>query len=158
MFRILPDYAAQVPAPVLLAAKQHAPEDALAVLVLPFDPGPHSANKQLGKHWGQRAKEDCEPAQLAALIGYRGADDPQLQEPVSVAVLLLRGREMDDDNALLALKPARDLLCRPDVMGRARLLPDDSAVWWRYSGVDQIINKQLFPKGWTVLVVRRRSA
>lgn len=156
-FRILPDYERQIPSPVLLAAAQHSQGEGVpAVLVLPFDCGPHSANRQLGKHWGQRTKEDVAPAQVAALVGYRGAGDPQLHEPVTVNVVLLRSKAMDDDNAILALKPARDLLCRPDVMGRPRLLPGDGPEWFAYGGVKQVVNAKLFPQGWTVLVVRRR--
>jgi hypothetical protein len=159
-FRILPDYERQVPAAVLLAAERQPTAgggDVLAVLFLPFDPGPHGANRQRSKHWGQRTSQDDDPARLAALAGYRGADDPQLAEPAVVDVLVCRSRQMDDDNILAALKPARDQLCRKDAGGRFRLLPDDSPKWWVYGGVWQLSDPKLFAKGWTVLIVRKRG-
>lgn len=157
-FHIRRDYEEQIPAAVLLATERFIGDSQpLAVLFLPFDPGPHTTNYRERKHWAVRMKDDCQPAQLAALAAYRGADDPQLHEPVTVTVLVCGGAPFDDDGAYGALKPARDLLCRKDSTGRQRLLPDDTQAWWRYGGLEQIANRRLFPRTWTVLVVRRRD-
>lgn len=147
--RLLPDCECQIPPPVLLATRRRE-ADALAVIFLPWTPLGRSANVALRKHWAKNLEEH-EPAQLAALWGHRAADDPRLEEPCDVYVLVIRREAvpLDDDNLYLALKPVRDALIS------LKMLPQDTPGWWLYRGVEQITYPMHY--GWTVMFFLPRT-
>lgn len=142
---------AHVPSWVKIGVFKREQEDGkpLAVLYLPWDPAPRSANRTRGRHWSHRHQESTD-AEMPALWAYREAGNPCFDFPVDVETLVFRQRAMDDDNALSGLKPLRDQLCR---LG---LLPDDSGEWWRNAGVWMFAHVS-YRQAWSVLVIRARE-
>lgn len=97
----------------------------LCRVTVPWDPNRLNPNRVSRCHWSVPAQRRT-GAREAALIGYRQAGCPEINEPVDVLVTVRRGRALDDDNVWAALKAVRDVL-----FNRA-LTPSDAPRWVRY--------------------------
>lgn len=95
---------------------------------IPIDVGAMSPNRRL--HWTARYKPAAK-ARLEAFEVWAAAGRPKAVRRVTLDFEVFRGRRMDDDNLIAALKPVRDGLC-----GGA-LTPDDSPAWVRQGKVTQ---------------------
>jgi len=161
----------KVPVEVRLAARasvEGAP--AIAVVFVPYDAGRANPNRLGGKHWSRRHSE-ADPAQLAAMWGYREAGDPTNDRPVTVELVSFRERSLDDDNLLAGLKAVRDYLfgkvraggtlesLKGSRMVPGRLAPDDSREWVEYRLPVRMVTGPQWkgPKAWTVFIVRLRE-
>ncbi len=139
-----------IPARVCLAAKAFSTGEELCTLCIPYDPGAAAPNRTRGKHWSHLHRE-TEDARKAAMWAHRIAGDPVLKQPLSIQPVLLRGTEMDPDNALAAIKHCTDWF-------RSRVYPDDTARWVEWLPVRQVTGKAWSGPGWTLLLVRARDA
>lgn len=102
-------------------------------IVVPFDANVLSLNKRL--HWRSRHRLN-QQAKEAARLAWMQAGSPRLRGPVAVTVTLHRGRKVDPDNALGALKPLVDALFKDGIT------PDDSAEWVAFRPVRQVPGKE----------------
>lgn len=94
-------------------------------LVIQGDPCLELApNRRLGRHWAASAFAK-ETAKTAALVAWREAGEPGFAGAVTIRFTIHRGRVLDPDNALSALKVTLDSL-------KGRLFPDDSARYVEY--------------------------
>lgn len=109
-----------------------APEKkVVCCLTIPYDPGPAAPNKLLRKHWSVRQKHAKKTDQLAYAY-WHNAGKPRANGPVVVTYTVRRGRKLDADGCLGALKFLTDGLFRN------RITPDDAPEWVTFNPVIQV--------------------
>ncbi len=112
-------------------------------IVVPIDIQRTSPNQRL--HWAERNRRN-QSARNAAQAAWVKAGRPKCKRPVTVELIVRRGRVLDADNAVSSTKPIIDQLfgSRSRGAGRTKLpgliTPDDSPEFVRLSGnVKQIV-------------------
>lgn len=95
-----------------------------------------SAPNCLRRMCWQARKRVADEAKAAATIAWRQAGSPMGTEPVAVAVTIRRGRELDPDNAIAAL---RDII---NALFVGRITPDDTSAWMELVVVRQETGKE----------------
>lgn len=116
-------------------------------LILPIDPGPMSPNKRT--NWRKLAKLKSDAWKAARWI-WLEAGKPKSDVPIRVSYIVRRARRLDDDNAILGLKSARDALFNDAIT------PNDTPDWVLTAGLDQEIGPQWKARPETVVIVEAR--
>lgn len=111
------------------AIAAHAPRR--WTLVIPWDAGILSPNRV--SHRMQRYRIGALGRRAAGLV-WVAAGRPRAQSRVRVDITIRRGRALDDDNALAALKPVLDGVFN------AALTPNDSLKWVTLGTITQRID------------------
>lgn len=101
-------------------------------ITVPFDPSLFSLNERL--HWRARYQRN-KPLKELTRACWLAAGAPRATGRVRVSMIIRRGREIDDDNAITGTKVARDALFNDAIT------PDDSRKWVRLGEVDQQAGK-----------------
>jgi hypothetical protein len=108
-------------------------------LLIPLDIGPMAPNKLLRRHWSVRAKHAQQTDRLAFAYWHR-AGRPKAIGPVVVSYTVRRGRKLDNDSCLGALKFLTDGLFKN------RITKDDSPEWVTFNPVVQVLKKHGTPE------------
>jgi hypothetical protein len=115
-----------------------------------WDPNRYNPNRLGRMHAAAKTRLKNAARDRAALC-YGACGRPKAGGPVDVEIVLRRGRALDDDNAVAALKPVRDVLFNDAIT------PDDSERWVRYLPVRQEIAAAWKGREEVVFVVRARE-
>ena len=120
----------------------------LSITIL-TDPSRLSLNQRL--HWRERKRRN-DAAKSAAYLGWLDAGRPTLDGPVTMDVLVRRGRVMDEDNIITGLKGTCDALVK------CGLLSDDKASVLTWGSVTQETGRKWRGREEVVLTFTKEAA
>lgn len=115
-----------------------------------WDPNRFNPNRLGRMHPAAKTRLKNSAKDRAGLC-YAACGRPKAGCPVDVEIIVRRARALDDDNAVAALKPVRDVLFNNAIT------PDDSARWVRYLPVRQEIAAGWKDREEVVFLIRKRE-